>query len=160
MGGPDQVRPGENVEQRADRNFSELLQELRVAQTGVQILLAFLLTIPFAAGFARLGDPQRQLYAATVATATAAMAFLIGPVACHRLSFRHRRKEAVLRVSHVLTLVGLALMALAVLCGVYLATWSALSSTWAVAVTATGAVCIAVCWVIVPIFVCASSDAT
>lgn len=157
--GSVEVRPGENVEQRADRNFSELLQELRVAQTGVQILLAFLLTIPFAAGFARLDVPQRHLYAATVATTTAAMAFLIGPVACHRLSFRQRRKEVVLRVSHVLTLIGLALMALAVLTGVYLATWSALSAAWAVAVTAIGTVCIALCWVVIPVLVRSHSEA-
>lgn len=143
----------ETPAERADRNFDDLLQELRVAQTGVQILLAFLLTVAFAPGFERLGSRQQAWYGVTVAVAAAAMAFLVGPVACHRLSFRRSRKELILAVSHNMTLVGLALLALAVLGCVYLACWAAVGAGYAALWTAVAAVALAVNWLGLPLFI-------
>lgn len=150
---PSPGRPDETAAERADRNFDDLLQELRVAQTGVQILLAFLLTIAFAPGFDKLGSSQQTFYCITVGIAAAAMAFLIGPVACHRLSFRRSRKELILAVSHRLTLVGLALLGLAVLGCVYLACWAAVGAGPAALWTAVAAVALGLNWVVLPLFI-------
>src|SRR5436190_19904603 len=79
--------------ERWDRNFSELLQELRVAQTGVQVLFAFLLTLPFTNRFERIAGVDRYTYVCTIAAAAAATALLIAPVSYHRLVFRQGRKR-------------------------------------------------------------------
>jgi hypothetical protein len=78
----------ESEAQRVDRNLGELLQELRVAGLGVQVLFGFLLSLPFTARFARLNAGQRGLYLASLALAALATALLVGPVAYHRLVFR------------------------------------------------------------------------
>lgn len=150
-GGDD--RRGETDAERSDRNFEELLQELRVAQTGVQILFAFLLTVAFAPGFERLGEDQRRWYGVTVAIAAAAMAFLVGPVACHRLSFRRRRKELILAISHGMAIVGLALLGLAVTGCVYLACWAALGSDGARLLGAVTAAVLLANWVFLPLVI-------
>lgn len=146
-------RRGETAAERSDRNFDDLLQELRVAQTGVQILLAFLLTVAFAPGFETLGEVQKTWYGVTVAVTATAMAFLVGPVACHRLSFRQRRKELVLAVSHWMTLVGLSLLGFAVLGCVYLACWTALGSSYAALWTSVAAAALVLNWVVVPVII-------
>ena len=146
-------RPGETPAEHADRNFSELLQELRVAQTGVQILLAFLLTIPFSVGFSRISHTQRGLFAASVVTTAIAMALLVSPVACHRLAFRQRRKELILAVSHRMTLLGLAALALAVLGSLLLALSVALSGVWAAALTLVAATTVFCTWVVLPLLI-------
>src|SRR5256714_6588449 len=83
--------------ERWDRNFSELLQELRVAQTGVQVLFAFLLTLPFTNRFERITGVQRGTYVVTLVAAAAATALLIAPVSYHRLVFRQGRKPQLVR---------------------------------------------------------------
>ena len=119
----------------------------------MQILLAFLLTIAFAPGFDKLGSAQQTFYCITVGIAAGAMAFLIGPVACHRLSFRRSRKELILAVSHRLTLVGLVLLGLAVVGCVYLACWAAVGAGPAALWTAVAALALAVNWVALPLFI-------
>jgi hypothetical protein len=89
----------ESPEERADRNLSELLQELRVALPGVQILFAFLLTVPFSQGFTRLDGFQRDLFFAVLLSTAVSTALLIAPTAHHRLLFRLRDKENLVRVS-------------------------------------------------------------
>jgi Family of unknown function (DUF6328) len=100
----------ETPAERADRNMGELLQELRVALPGVQILFAFLLTVPFAQGFDRLDDFQRNLYFGVLLSTAIATALLIAPTAHHRLLFRKRDKENLVRVSNVMTIAGLAVL--------------------------------------------------
>src|ERR1043165_10232106 len=78
----------ETEKQRWDRNFGDLLQELRVAQTGVQILFAFLLTLPFSSGFPKTTAFQRDIYLVALLAAAAATAMIIAPVAFHRALFR------------------------------------------------------------------------
>jgi hypothetical protein len=97
----------ESAAQRADRNLGELLQELRVAGLGVQVLFGFLLSLPFTARFARLSPGQRDLYLASLVLAAVATALLVGPVAYHRLVFRRGQKERLVRAASVMAIGGL-----------------------------------------------------
>jgi hypothetical protein len=106
--------------QRADRNFAELLQELRVAQTGVQILFAFLLTLSFTDRFAAIDAFQRGVYVFTLVASATTVALLIAPVAVHRLVFQRGRKRELVRVGHRLVLGGLLSLAVTMLAGVLL----------------------------------------
>jgi hypothetical protein len=100
----------ETAAERADRNLSELLQELRVALPGVQVLFAFLLTVPFAQGFTRIDDFQRLLYFGVLLSTAVATALLIAPTANHRLLFRLRDKENLVQVSNRLAIAGLTVL--------------------------------------------------
>jgi hypothetical protein len=104
---------GESPIQRLDRNYSEILQELRVAQTGVQLLLAFLLTVAFTPRFATFTDFQRDTYVASLVLGAAANALLIAPAAFHRVVFGRRLKKQLVRVSNRFALCGLGLLMLA-----------------------------------------------
>ena len=104
----------ETPEQRDDRNLAELLQELRVAGLGVQVLFGFLLAIPFTARFSALSSGQRALYVATLLAAAVAAVLLLAPVALHRILFRQGQKEFLVRAANILAILGLATVALAV----------------------------------------------
>src|SRR6516165_7557348 len=119
-GRPEPDRPDETEAERDDRNLIELLQELRVAGLGVQVLFGFLLAIPFTARFADLGHAQRELYVATLLLAAAATALLLAPVAYHRLVFRRNRKEQLVKDANVLAILGLVAVGLAVSASVLL----------------------------------------
>lgn len=108
----DQAR-SETQTERLDRNWNTLLQELRVTQTGVQLLTGFLLTLPFQQRFDRLDSYMRGMYAATVACSVTATLALVAPVAMHRLLFRQRRLKALVSVSHRLAMGGILLLGLA-----------------------------------------------
>lgn len=112
----------ESVAQRADRNLGELLQELRVAGLGVQVLFGFLLSLPFTTRFTRLSPAQRDLYLTTLVLAAVAIALLVGPVAYHRLVFRQGQKERLVRTASIMAIGGLAAVALAVSAAVLLVT--------------------------------------
>jgi cbb3-type cytochrome oxidase subunit 3 len=110
----------ETPAQRDDRNLAELLQELRVAGLGVQVLFGFLLSLPFTNRFTRLSGGQRGLYLACLVLSAVATALLLGPVAYHRLVFRRGQKEAVVRAASVMATAGLATVGLAVSAAVLL----------------------------------------
>ena len=112
----------ESEAERADRNLAELLQELRVAGLGVQVLFGFLLSLPFTNRFTRLSQGQRELYLATLVLAAVATALLLGPVAFHRLVFRRGQKERLVRAANVMAVAGLAAVGLAVSAAVLLVT--------------------------------------
>jgi len=114
--------------QRLDRNWADLLQELRVVQTGVQLLTGFLLTLPFQARFAQLSGYEQATYLITVALAVAATGFLIAPVSLHRTLFRRHARELMVTVSHRLALVGLTLPGAAIV-GVVLLIFAVVAST-------------------------------
>src|SRR3954447_16438044 len=97
----------ETALERCDRNLVELLQEVRVAQTGVQILFAFLLTVPFTARFEQLTGAQEALYFVTLPAAAAAALLLIAPTSYHRIFFRLGDKEHLVRTANRLTMLGL-----------------------------------------------------
>jgi hypothetical protein len=112
----DATAAEETRKERLDRQYEELLQELRVAQAGVQILFAFLLVLPFQTGFTRLADDLKVVYAVSLLSALVAAALLIGPVAMHRVLFEQQMKDAIVAGAHRLALGGLASLALA-MCG-------------------------------------------
>jgi O-antigen/teichoic acid export membrane protein len=103
----------ETEAERLDRNLLELLNELRVALPGVQVLFAFLLAVPFQKGWERVTDFQRDVYFATLCFALIATALMIAPTAYHRLNFRARRKRELVMVSNRLAIAGIAFLALA-----------------------------------------------
>ena len=99
--------------ERLDRNLIELLQEVRVVQTGVQVLFAFLLTVPFSARFDEITGFQRGAYFTALVGTAAASVLLIAPTAVHRILFRMGQKEYMVDISNRLALGGLASTALA-----------------------------------------------
>jgi hypothetical protein len=106
----------ETEEERADRNLSDLLQELRVALPGVQVLFAFLLTVPFTNRFDDLSDFQEKLYFGVLITVALATVLLTAPTVGHRILFRRQQKEYIVTISNNLALVGMALLAVS-MCG-------------------------------------------
>jgi hypothetical protein len=142
----------ETPEERADRNLNELLQELRVALPGVQVLFAFLLTVPFSQGFDRLTDFQRELYFGLLLATALTTALLIAPTAFHRLLFRQRDKEWLVRAANRLTLAGLAVLAISLTAAVLLISDLLFKSTMTiVSTTATGLVLVAL-WGLLPLY--------
>jgi O-antigen/teichoic acid export membrane protein len=115
-------RPDETKDQRDERNLTDLLQELRIAGIGVQVLFGFLLGLPFAARFDRLEGWQRWLYLMIVVLAAAATVFLVAPVAYHRLVFRQHQRQHLIRAANVLSICGLVTVSLAVSAAVLLVT--------------------------------------
>lgn len=101
---------GETEAQRLDRNWAGLLQELRVAQTGVQLLTGFLLILPFSDQFGELDAVMRGVYLATVACSIGATVLLVAPVVMHRVLFRRRRLETLVAISHRYAVVGTLLL--------------------------------------------------
>jgi hypothetical protein len=118
---PDTRDPRDETQTaRDDRNVAELLQELRVAGLGVQVLFGFLLALPFSSRFTRLSQGQRHLYVADLVLAAVATALLVGPVAYHRLVFRRNMKEPLVRAANVMAICGLMTVALAISAAVLL----------------------------------------
>ncbi|MBO0856034.1 MAG: sodium:proton antiporter [Nocardia sp.] len=107
------ARRSETEAERLDRNLSGLLQELRVVQTGVQLLTGFLLTLPFQARFQEVPAVMRDVYLTVVVASIAATVLLTAPVASHRLLFRRHRLDRVVRTAHHFALAGLMLLGLA-----------------------------------------------
>ena len=118
---------GETLDQLLDRNLAELLQELRVAITGVQVLFAFLLGLAFTQRFADLDDFGVTVYTVTLMTTALATVLLIAPVSFHRLVFRRRQKGALIRVADLMLRAGLAMLVVAITCGTLLVLDVALS---------------------------------
>lgn len=125
-------QPGEHVErdeppkERADRNFDELVQELRVAQTGVQVLFAFLLSLSFLESFPREDRIFAGVLTAALLTSAAAALCFMAPVAVHRLHFRQGLKEQLLWMTHTMALLGLALL----LAAMDLSLWLVMATLW------------------------------
>lgn len=112
----DDVDPGsdEPPAERLNRELIELMNELRVALPGVQVLFAFLLTVPFSNRFETITSGQRALYFATLVGTTMATVLFMAPTAYHRLRFRQGDKERMLRTSNVFAIVGIGSMAVSI----------------------------------------------
>ena len=140
----------ESPSQRADRNYSELVQELRVAQTGVQILFAFQLSLTFLAGFPQEDRTHAAVLTAALLTSAAASLCFMAPVALHRLSFRQGLKERLVWTTHVLALMGLALLT----ASMDLSLWLVMSVLWssqvATALALALVVVVPLIWVVLP----------
>jgi hypothetical protein len=110
---------GETEHQRRDRELVELLQELRVALPGVQVLFAFLLVLPFQNRFDRLSTVGRGAYDVTLLAAALAAALLIAPTSIHRLNFRAHNKEWILQRAHRCLMAGTAVLAVSMMGAVF-----------------------------------------
>ncbi len=112
-------RREETEEERLDRNLDELLQGLRVALPGIQVLFAFLLVVPFQQGWAQVTDFEQTVYYVTLLLTASASVCLIAPTARHRMRFRELDKEWVVQSSNRLAIAGLVFMGAAI-CGALL----------------------------------------
>jgi hypothetical protein len=110
---PDPDDDHETEKQRLDRQLEQLLQELRVAMPGVQVLFAFLLAVPFQQGFSKVTDFQQGVYFGTLLAAAAASAFFIAPTAFHRVRFQDHDKPYLINFASKLMIAGLACLAVA-----------------------------------------------
>jgi hypothetical protein len=141
----------ETQDQRDDRNLIELLQELRVAGLGVQVLFGFLLSLPFTTRFVQLTGPQRGLYVAILVVSALATALLLGPVAYHRLVFRLGQKEHLVRAANAMAIGGLAAVAAAIAGTVWLVVSYVLKGDSAFLISGCVAVVFAVLWFAFPL---------
>jgi len=145
------IKP-ETEKQRWDRNFADLLQELRVAQTGVQILFAFLLTLPFSSGFPQTTGLQEDVYVVALLSAAFATAMIISPVAFHRALFRQGRKPELVHYAHRMATGGLAFMLVSMVASVLLITDYLLNLAAATVFTAITAAFFLTFWAAIPGF--------
>jgi Family of unknown function (DUF6328) len=142
---------GETPMQRADRAYGEILQEVRVAQTGVQILFAFLLALAFQARFADVTGFQRGVYAVTLMLCAAATALLIAPAAFHRIIYRRRLKQHLVQVANRLAITGLVLLLLSMVSAVLLIMDVVLGLAPAIALAAGVLAWFAMWWFVLPL---------
>jgi hypothetical protein len=110
----EELDPSESPKARLDRELIELLNEVRVALPGAQVLFAFLLVLPFQSTFAQLGEIQRDLYAGALLSSAAAVALLIAPSSYHRINFRRPMKEGMIRWANGLLIVGMGFIVLGI----------------------------------------------
>jgi hypothetical protein len=141
----------ETEEEREDRNFMELLQELRVAAIGVQVLFGFLLSLPFTARFSRLDQNQRHLYVVSLLLAALATALLSAPVAYHRLVFRQHKKGRLVSVANAMALSGLATVGLAISSAVLLVSGVVLRGAAVPIIAAATVGMFVILWLLVPL---------
>jgi hypothetical protein len=134
----DRDERGETEIERLDRNWNNLLQELRVVQTGVQLLTGFLLTLPFQQRFDVLSQQMRIVYLVTVGCSVGATVLLIAPVGIHRLLFRRHRLQVLVSAAHRCAYAGLALLGLA-LTGVTVIVFAAVAGRGAGIIAGAGA---------------------
>src|SRR5215204_5909221 len=132
--------------ERCDRHLAELMQEVRVAQTGVQVLFGFLLTVPFTVRFDALSSGQRRLFFATLAMAGAAAMLLITPTAQHRILFRCGDKPNLIRQANRYAIAGLVCVALAMVGAFALVADVVFSETFAALAAGIAASACAWCW--------------
>ena len=134
-----------------NRNWTELVQELRSTQTGVQVLTGFLLTVPFSDKFDELDRIERTAYLLVMSGAVAATAAILSPIAYHRILFRRGRRPWLVETANKIARAGLVLVALTT-CGVVFLTFDlALSRTAGVAASIVAFVAYLLLWVVVPL---------
>lgn len=142
----------ESESERMDRNLGELLQEVRIALPGVQVLFAFLLAVPFQQRFDQVTGFQKSVYFATLLCTAASTFALIAPTAFHRLTFRRQQKDRLLRLANWSTIVGVGFLGLAVIGAITMIT-DFLYGTTATAIAAGAAMAVMLfLWFVVPLW--------
>lgn len=142
---------GETEVARLNRHFNEILQEIRVAQTGVQILFAFLLTLPFSVRFVETTSFQQWVYLTTLMSTLAATGLLVGPVAYHRLTSGRQMRVQLVATANRLALGGIGALLLALVGSILLVTDVVLGGVWAAAFTVVSLLWLTVLWYLLPL---------
>jgi Family of unknown function (DUF6328) len=151
MSGRVEQNTTEDSQERTARELIELLQELRIVIPGVQVLFAFLLTVPFSQGFTKLTTVQRDVFFATLLCTAAATALLIAPSAHHRLLWRRGVREQRLKIGNALTILGLAFLVPAMVGVMYVITDLIFGLTAASIVTVVMVLLFVSLWFILPL---------
>jgi Na+/melibiose symporter-like transporter len=141
----------ETHEERVNRELIELLNELRVALPGVQVLFAFLLAVPFSQRFDQTTELQRDTFMVALLSTLAGSVFLIAPSAYHRIRFRDRDKEALLQISNVLAIAGMFFLAVGMTAVVFLVTDLIFKGLATSVITALTAALFAGVWFVLPL---------
>jgi hypothetical protein len=142
----------ENEKERQDRELIELLNELRVVLPGVQVLFAFLLTVPFSNGFSKMTDLQRDVFFVAFITATIATILLIAPSTYHRIHFRMGDKERMLFTANRLAISGTVFLAVAMSSSVFVITDVLFHTAASSVVTAAAALVAVGFWYLLPLY--------
>lgn len=146
-------RRNETEAERLDRNWGELLQEFRVAQTGIQILFGFLLILPFQSGFSQLDAAQRLLYLLVFACMTLSTVCILAPVVAHRLLFRQKAKDRLVQFGSSLAKGSLACLGGAFVGAVGLIVSIVVDTRMAWITAAASLAVIVVLWLVIPLTV-------
>jgi hypothetical protein len=158
MGSPQEEHDDESRRERVNRELIELLNELRVALPGVQVLFAFLLAVPFSNGYTRITRFQKDVFFVTlIATAISTACFIV-PTAYHRLNFRKREKERILLRSNKFAIAGIMLLAVSMIGVIVLITDVIYSDTAAVVTGLLGLAVFGGLWLALPLLRCAADD--
>jgi hypothetical protein len=152
MADGESTAEGETKGERLDRELKELTDELRVALPGVQVLFAFLLTVPFTSRFEDVSELQKDAFFASFLCATASSVCLIAPSVMHRIQWRRRDKERLLRTANTLALVGATLLAFAITGVVFLITDMLFDETSAAAIAGATAGLVVALWYALPLW--------
>ncbi|MGH2693535.1 MAG: DUF6328 family protein [Actinomycetota bacterium] len=139
------------MNEKLDRELGELLQELRVALPGIQVLFAFLLTVPFSQRFAQVTSPQKGAYFLAFLCAATATAFFIAPTAYHRVQWREHDKEFLLRAGNISALIGTVFLAVAVVSAIFVITDLLFGGAVSTLVTIAAGVLFAMLWYALPL---------
>jgi hypothetical protein len=150
---PRYGRPDEDAGERLDRQWNELLQELRLAQTGTQILFAFLLSIAFQTRFQDADSFTHDVYAVTLIASALAVCLFLAPVSFHRIIYRQKLRDRMLPIANRMTIGGMLLLIVAIAGGVLLAADVVLSRPVAIIVVAVVLLLFALFWYVVPAWV-------
>jgi hypothetical protein len=153
MGAEDLIeeRTGENQHERTARELAELLQELRIVLPGVQVLFAFLLTVPFSARFGSVSSVQQAVFFATLVCTALSTGLLLAPSAHHRLLWRKHAREHRLRVANRLAIAGLILLVVAIVGVMFVITDVLFGSTAAALATAAITAFFLCVWFVLPL---------
>lgn len=141
----------ESPSERADRNFAELVQELRVAQTGVQILFAFLLTLAFYGSFPKDSRTFSLVLTSALLTAAGSALCFMAPVASHRVTFRLGGKETLVWVTHRFAMAGLGLLSVAMLLSIWMVIAFLFTERLSTFVVAALGLIVVLVWVVMPL---------
>lgn len=146
------AQPHESPKERVDRELREALEEIRVALPGVELLLGFLLVLPFSERFELLNAPQRSVYLVCFFFTAAAVALLVAPAAAHRLGFRRLDKLKLLREANHYVIAALSLVAIAISLAAFLVSSLLLRTAWAAVLAGIVALWFTAWWFVVPRF--------
>ncbi len=142
----------ESGKERTSRKWNEMLQELRVAQTGIQIITGFLLTIPFSVGFQDLTTVDEVAYLVTVCSSILSAGLIIAPVTFHRVLFGKRQKQWLIGAADASARAGLSLMAVTMTGAIFLVFGKVVGHVAATVAASITAVVLVALWLVVPLF--------